>query len=245
MNPQFLENFKALRRCFIRSLIGMAAVTAALLPFTKELFSLAGAPLLKALPQGTSLLAVGVISPVMGPLKLVLFVAFAVSLPWVLWQLWQFVAPGLYKKEKKSALIFVISSLCMFAAGTAYCYFVVFNFLFPFIASFAPQSISFAPDVESYISFMLHMFVSFGLAFETPVALCFLICFDITSPETLKLARRYIIVGAFALPAVLSPPDVTSQLLLALPLIALFEAGMMISTLLFRSKKRQLQAINS
>ena len=151
MNPQFLENFIALRRCFIRSLIGMAAVTAALLPFTKELFSWAGAPLLKALPQGTSLLAVGVISPVMGPLKLVLFVAFAVSLPWVLWQLWQFVAPGLYKKEKKSALIFVISSLCMFAAGTAYCYFVVFNFLFPFIASFAPQSISFAPDVESYI----------------------------------------------------------------------------------------------
>ena len=244
MSSQFLENFKALRRCLIRSAMGFIVAVIALLPFTQELFSMAGAPLLRALPQGTAMLAVGVISPVIGPLKVVLFCAFALSLPWSLWQLWLFVAPALFKNEKSATLLFVLSALCMFVAGTAYCYLVVFNFLFPFIASFAPQSVSFAPDIDSYISFMLRMFLAFGLAFETPVGVCLLIFFNLISLARLKRIRRYVIVGAFAVAAILTPPDVTSQLLLALPLIVLYELGLMVASVIFKKRHAEVVALN-
>lgn len=244
MSSQFLENFKALRRCLIRSLLGFIVVVIALLPFTQELFLLAGAPLLRSLPQGTSLLAVGVISPVMGPLKVILFCAFALSLPWIFLQLWFFIAPALYRKEKRAIMLFVFSALCMFVAGTAYCYLVVFNFLFPFIVSFAPQSVNFAPDIDSYISFMLRMFLAFGVAFETPVGVCLLICFNLISIARLKSIRRYVIVGSFALAAVLTPPDVTSQLLLAIPLIALYELGLLVASVTFKRRHAACRALN-
>ncbi len=231
-----VKNLLALRHCLLMSFLGVMVCVAALFPFWLHIFNYACAPLLQALPEGSSLLAVGVVSPVLGPLRILLFSAFAISLPFTLYEIWSFIATGLYKKEKKASLLFVCSAFFMFFVGTLYCYFVVFNFLFPFIASFAPQSVSFAPDIDAYISFMLRMFLAFGLAFETPVAVCFLSAFKIVSIAALKHGRRYVIVGAFAVAAVMTPPDVTSQLLLALPLIVLYELGILIATVFLRKR---------
>ena len=236
----FVSNLFALRNTILLSLLGVAVCIASLAPFTNFLFEEATKPLLSALPQGSRMLAVGVISPVLGPLKVLLFSAFVLSLPFTLYQIWRFVSPALYKHEKRTALPFILSSVVMFAAGTMYCYFVVFRALFPFIASFSPESVNFAPDIEAYISFLLHMFLAFGLAFETPVAVFLLAASDVVELDRLKKGRRYVIVGAFALAAVLTPPDVTSQLLLALPLLVLYELGLMVSSV-FLSKKLKKQ----
>lgn len=232
----FLSNLMQLRSALLRSALGFFIAVIVIFPFMDEIFNFACTPLLSALPKGTSLLAVGVVSPVMGPLRTVLFAALILSLPWILLQIWYFVAPGLYRKEKKATLLFLLSAVSMFSLGTAYCYFVVFRFLFPFIASFAPAAVSFAPDVDAYLSFMLRMFVAFGLTFETPVAVLCLVKFSLVSVDRLKKIRRYVLVGSFAVAAVLTPPDVTSQLLLALPLTLLYELGVMLASFGIRTK---------
>ena len=234
-NSPFVSNLFALRKTVLLSLLGIAVCIAALAPFTELLFDEATKPLLSSLPQGSRMLAVGVVSPVLGPLKVLLFCAFVLSLPFTLYMIWSFVSPALYKHEKRTALPFILSSVVMFATGTMYCYFVVFRALFPFIASFAPETVNFAPDIEIYISFLLHMF-----AFETPVAVFLLAASGVVELERLKKVRRYVIVGAFALAAVLTPPDVTSQLLLALPLLVLYELGLIVSSIfLARKQKKQ------
>ncbi len=232
----FLSNLMQLRSALLRSALGFFIAVIVIFPFMDEIFNFACTPLLSALPKGTSLLAVGVVSPVMGPLRTVLFAALILSLPWILLQIWYFVAPGLYRKEKKATLLFLLSAVSMFSLGTAYCYFVVFRFLFPCIASFAPAAVSFAPDVDAYLSFMLRMFVAFGLTFETPVAVFCLVKFSLVSVDRLKKIRRYVLVGSFAVAAVLTPPDVTSQLLLALPLTLLYELGVMLASFGIRTK---------
>ena len=148
-----------------------------------------------------------------------------------------FLSPALFKKEKKFVIPLVISSLLMFATGVAYCYFVVFGFLFTFIASFSPDAINFAPDIDSYLSFVLHMFIAFGATFEVPVAVTLLASMNVVSLEKLKKFRRYLIVVAFAIAAVLTPPDIASQLLLALPIIILYEVGIVIATIFCRRKE--------
>ncbi len=239
-NSHFVSNLFALRKTVLLSLLGIAVCIVALAPFTNLLFDEATKPLLSSLPQGSRMLAVGVVSPVLGPLKVLLFCAFVLSLPFTLYMIWSFVSPALYKHEKRTALPFILSSVVMFATGTMYCYFVVFRALFPFIASFAPETVNFAPDIEVYISFLLHMFLAFGLAFETPVAVFLLAASGVVELERLKKVRRYVIVGAFALAAVLTPPDVTSQLLLALPLLVLYELGLIVSSIfLARKQKKQ------
>ncbi|MBP7277318.1 MAG: twin-arginine translocase subunit TatC, partial [Succinivibrio sp.] len=152
-------------------------------------------------------------------------------------QIWEFFSPGLYKHEKKVVIPFIISSVFMFVLGIAYCYFIVFGFLFKFIASFSPESISFAPDIDSYISFVLHMFLAFGITFEVPVAVILLSALNVVTPTKLKKFRRYLIVIAFLIAAILTPPDITSQLMLALPIIILYEIGVVISYVLFKSKE--------
>lgn len=237
----FVANLYALRRTVILCLAGLAVCVIALAPFMDILFAEASKPLLSVLPQGTRMLAVGVISPVLGPLKVLLFSAFVISMPFTLYQIWRFVSPALYRHEKKTAVPFILSSVLMFTLGTVYCYFVVFGALFPFIASFSPQSVNFAPDIEAYISFLLHMFLAFGLAFETPVAVFLMVSSGVFELKSLKKARRYVIVGAFAVSAVLTPPDVTSQLLLALPLLVLYEIGIAVSSVfLYKRQKTAL-----
>lgn len=220
------EHLLEFRKRLMLIIAGIVVCIAALSPFMKELFDYASAPIMSILPDNSQLLAVGVTAPVMGPLKVLLFSAFFISLPFTLYQIWAFIVPALYKKEKKIIISIVISSFVMFSLGIAYCYFVVFGMVFSFISSFSPETISFAPDINSYISFVLHMFIAFGVAFEVPVAVVALCKAGVTTTEKLVKFRKYIIVASFAVAAVVTPPDVFSQLLLALPIVILYEAGL-------------------
>lgn len=222
------EHLLEFRKRLMLIITGIVVCIVALSPFMKELFDCASAPIMSILPENSQLLAVGVTAPVMGPLKVLLFFAFFISLPFTLYQIWAFIVPALYKKEKKIIISIVISSFVMFSLGIIYCYFVVFGMVFSFISSFSPETISFAPDINSYISFVLHMFIAFGVAFEVPVAVVALCKAGITTTEKLVKFRKYIIVASFAVSAVVTPPDVFSQLLLALPIIILYETGLVL-----------------
>ncbi len=232
----FISHLIELRQRLVRAALSILVIFLALSPFMKDIFDLLSRPLMVALPVGTKLLATGVITPFMVPLKVTLFTAFLLALPYVLYQVWSFVAPGLYRHEKRLALPIIATSIFMFFLGMAYCYFVVFAFVFKFIAGFAPISVAVAPDIEQYFSFVLGMFLAFGLAFETPIAVVLLARFGIASVEKLKAARPYVIVGSFIVAAVVTPPDVLSQLLLAIPLCLLYELGLQIARLVAKPK---------
>lgn len=217
-----------LRNRIVRSAIAVIACFAVLSPFMKQVFDILSEPLMVALPQGAKLLATGVVAPFMVPLKVTLFVGFVIALPYVLYQAWAYVAPALYKSEKRLVLPVLVSSVGMFALGMAYCYFIVFGMVFRFIAGFSPDSVNFAPDIDSYFSFVLTMFFAFGITFEVPILVMVLNHVGIASAEKLSKARPYVIVGAFVLAAIFTPPDVLSQLLLAVPLVILYEAGILL-----------------
>ena len=232
----FLTHLIELRQRLVRASVAVLVVFLALTPFMKQIFDLLSQPMMAALPAGSKLLATGVITPFMVPLKVTLFMSFLLALPYVLWQAWAFVAPGLYKHEKKLAAPLIVSSVVMFAAGMAYCYFVVFGFVFKFIAGFAPASVSVSPDIEAYFGFVMTMFLAFGLTFEVPIVVVLLVRFGIASVEKLKQARPYLIVGAFIVAAVFTPPDVLSQMLLAVPLCLLYELGIILARFVSKPK---------
>ncbi len=200
-----------------------------LYPGASVIYDLLAAPMLASLPQGTRMIATGVITPFMVPVKVTMMAAFVIALPVVLYQVWAFVAPGLYKHEQKLALPLIVSSSLLFLAGMAFCYFVVFKTIFTFIASFAPQSITPAPDIEAYLTFVMTMFLAFGITFEVPVAVVLLVRMGIVTIKQLSDARGYVIVGAFVIAAVVTPPDVVSQFLLAVPLCVLYEIGLLVA----------------
>lgn len=225
----FMSHLVELRQRVVRAAGVVLLVFIVLSPFMRFIFDMVSLPLMSALPEGTRLLATGVISPFFVPLKVTLFVAFLIALPYVLYQAWAFVAPGLYQHEKRLALPVLSSSIAMFFLGMAYCYFVVFGFVFRFIAGFAPDSVAVAPDIENYLSFVMGMFLAFGLTFEVPVVVVLLVRFGVATIEQLKLARPYVIVGAFVVAAIVTPPDVVSQLLLAIPLCLLYEVGLQVA----------------
>jgi sec-independent protein translocase protein TatC len=225
----FLSHLIELRQRLVRSAIAIVVIFLALSPFMRDIFAILSAPLMSVLPEGTKLIATGVITPFMVPLKLTLFVAFLIALPYVLYQAWAFVAPGLYLHEKRLAGPIIASSVAMFGLGMAYCYFVVFRLVFRFIAGFAPATVNVAPDIDAYFSFVLGLFLAFGLTFEVPIVVVLLARFGIADVERLKAARPYVIVGAFIVAAVVTPPDVISQLLLALPLCLLYEVGIQLA----------------
>ena len=227
----FVSHLIELRDRMVRALIavGICFGVLAVWPGPAGLYDLLAQPLVAHLPEGTKLIATNVISPFMVPLKITLFVALLGALPYVLYQVWAFVAPGLYQHEKRLALPVIVSSVLMFFAGIAYCYFVVFRVVFRFIARFAPGSVSVTPDIDAYFSFVLRMFVAFGVTFEVPIAVLLMVRLGITSIARLRQARPYVIVGAFVVAAIFTPPDVLSQLLLALPLCLLFELGVLLA----------------
>jgi sec-independent protein translocase protein TatC len=225
----FLSHLIELRQRLVRSAIAIVVVFLGLSPLMKEIFDLLSEPMMAALPAGSKLLATGVITPFMVPLKVTLFSAFIIALPFVLWQVWAFVAPGLYKHEKKLALPLIVSSVAMFGAGVAYCYFVVFKLIFRFIANFAPVSVAVSPDIEAYFSFVMGMLLAFGITFEVPIVVVLLARFGIADVDKLKQVRPYVIVGAFIVAAIFTPPDVVSQLLLAIPLVVLYELGIVLA----------------
>lgn len=225
----FLSHLVELRQRIVRAAIAIIIVFIPMAFFMQQIFDFLSKPMLAALPAGTKLLATGVITPFMVPLKVTLFAAFLVALPYVLWQAWAFVAPGLYRHEKRLAGPLIASSVLMFFAGMAYCYFVVFGFVFKFISGFAPVSVQVAPDIEAYFGFVMSLFIAFGLTFEVPIVVVLLVRTGIASIDKLKKARPYVIVGAFIVAAIFTPPDVLSQLLLAIPLCLLYELGIVIA----------------
>ena len=223
----FVQHLMELRDRMIRVVIaiGVAAGLLAIWPGPAVLFDLLAAPLVATLPAGASLIATSVISPFLVPLKILLMAAFMLALPVVLYQVWAFVAPGLYTHEKKLVMPLVVSSTLLFFVGVAFCYFFVFGQVFKFIQSFAPKSIVAAPDIEAYLGFVLSMFLAFGMAFEVPIAVVVLARMNIVSIEKLKNFRGYFIVLAFVVAAIVTPPDVVSQLALAIPMCILYEVG--------------------
>lgn len=235
----FVQHLIELRDRLLKCVIAMAVTAAilALYPGPGALYDLLAAPLVAHLPKGATLIATSVISPFMVPLKILLMSAFLLALPLVLWQVWAFVAPGLYSHEKKLVLPLVVSSTVLFFIGVAFCYFFVFGQVFSFIQGFAPKSITAAPDIEAYLSFVLTMFLAFGLAFEVPIAVVVLARMNIVSVEKLKSFRGYFIVIAFIIAAVVTPPDVVSQLALAIPMCLLYEVGIWAAQIFIKHTK--------
>jgi sec-independent protein translocase protein TatC len=235
----FVAHLVELRDRLIKAFIAVAVAGAvlALWPGPASLYDILAAPLTATLPKGATLIATSVISPFLVPLKILLMTAFLIALPVVLYQVWAFVAPGLYAHEKKLVMPLVISSTLLFFIGVAFCYFFVFGQVFAFIQSFAPKSITAAPDIEAYLSFVLTMFLAFGLAFEVPIVVIVLARMGIVSIEKLKAFRSYFIVLAFIIAAVVTPPDVVSQLALAIPMIILYEVGIWAAQLFIKHTK--------
>lgn len=235
----FVSHLVELRDRLIKAIIAIAAVAAvlAIYPGPGALYDILAAPLVAHLPKGATLIATSVISPFIVPLKIMLMAAFLVALPVVLWQVWAFVAPGLYSHEKKLVLPLVVSSTILFFIGVAFCYFFVFGQVFSFIQSFAPKSITAAPDIEAYLTFVLTMFLAFGCAFEVPIVVIVLARMGIVSVEKLKEFRGYFVVLAFIIAAVITPPDVVSQLALAVPMCLLYEVGIWAAQIFIKHTK--------
>ena len=233
----FVSHLVELRDRLIRAVIAIAVcfVGLALYPGPSGLYDLLAAPLVAHLPAGATLIATNVISPILVPLKITLMAAFMLALPVVLYQVWAFVAPGLYSHEKKMVLPLVISSTLLFVAGVAFCYFLVIPGMAKFIQAFAPVSITAAPDIEQYFGFVLTLFFVFGLAFEVPIAVIVLTRVGVVTIEQLKKFRGYFIVGAFIVAAIVTPPDVISQLALAIPMCILYEVGIIAARFFIKS----------
>lgn len=223
----FVQHLIELRDRLVKATLGVvvAAAALAIYPGPAELYDILAAPLVAQLPAGATLIATSVISPFLVPLKILMMAAFLLALPVVLYQMWAFVAPGLYSHEKKLVLPLVVSSTLLFLVGVAFCYFFVFGQVFAFIQSFAPKSITAAPDIEAYLGFVITMFIAFGMAFEVPIVVIVLARMNVVSIQKLKDFRSYFIVLAFIIAAIVTPPDVVSQLALAIPMCVLYEIG--------------------
>lgn len=236
----FISHLMELRDRLLRALIAIAVVVVALTiwPGIGEIYDLLAWPMMQSLPEGTRMIATGVVSPILVPLKVTLLAAFMIALPYVLYQAWAFIAPGLYAHEKSIALPLVIGSTGLFLVGIAYCYFVVFGMVFHAIQSFAPQAITPAPDIEAYLNFVITMFLAFGITFEIPLIQVMLVRAGVITVAKLKDIRSYVIVAAFVIAAIVTPPDVLSQLLLAVPMCLLYEIGIFAAMLFGKARPR-------
>jgi len=225
----FISHLLELRDRLLRMLVAVLVVFLLLFPFANDLYTLVAKPLMAHLPEGTSMIATEVASPFLTPFKLSLVAAVFLAMPFILYQLWSFVAPGLYQHEKRLALPLLASSVALFYLGAAFAYFVVFPLIFAFFTGTAPEGVAVMTDISRYLDFVLTLFFAFGLAFEVPIATILVVWTGMTTPEALASKRPYIIVGAFSLGMLLTPPDVISQTLLAMPMWLLFELGVMFS----------------
>lgn len=239
----FVSHLIELRDRLLRAVIGFLIVFVALMvyPGAAHIFDLLALPIQSALPEGTKMIATGVITPFMVPVKLTAMVAFVISLPILLYQAWAFIAPGLYQHEKKMALPIIFSSTALFLTGIAFCHFIVFGKVFAFINDFAPQSITPAPDIEAYMSFVLTMFMAFGMTFEVPIVVVVLVYLGVVTVEKLVEIRGYVIVVAFVIAAVVTPPDVMSQLFLAIPICILYEVGILFAKVIGKQRQQILE----
>jgi sec-independent protein translocase protein TatC len=225
----FISHLVELRNRLLRSIIAIFVVLLALFPWAKEIYALVAAPLLHTLPAGSSMIATDVTGTFLVPLKVTALAAFLIALPYVLYQVWAFVAPGLYQHEKQLVLPLLVSSVLFFFLGMAFAYFIVFPWVFAFFVGYTPTGVQMMTDIDKYLTFVMWMFVAFGATFELPVAQVVLVRMGVLTIEKLKDMRRYVIVGAFVVAAVITPPDVVSQLMLAIPMVMLYEFGIIVA----------------
>ncbi len=232
----FIQHLFELRDRLLRAIYGIAAIFAVLVfyPGPSQLYDLLAMPLVRALPEGSKMIAVGVVSPFLVPIKVSVMAAIALSLPWILYQIWAFVAPGLYKHEKKLVLPLVAASTVLFYAGAAFCYFFVFGQAFPAIQKMAPASVAVSPDIEAYLDFVITMFIAFGVAFEVPIVVVILARMNVVTVAQLKAFRTYFIVAAAAAAGLVTPPDPVSMLALLIPMCLLYEVGIWAAQLFIR-----------
>lgn len=237
----WLSHLVELRDRLVRALLGVLVVFIPLSFFAQELFTLLAGPLMAFLPEGTSMIATEVASPFLTPFKLALLAAVVLAMPWILHQVWGFIAPGLYQHERRIAVPLLFSSVLLFYSGIAFAYFVVFPLVFGFLTSMAPEGVTIATDIGKYLDFVIALFMAFGLAFEVPIATVLMVWAGITTPTKLKTKRPYIFLGAFVAGMFLTPPDVISQTLLAVPMYLLFEVGILMAKILVPGIKQREQ----
>jgi sec-independent protein translocase protein TatC len=234
----FIEHLVELRSRLLKACAAVIVILLLLLPFARKLYAMLAEPLTAVLPEGSSMIAIDVASPFLTPFKLALLLALILAIPFVLYQLWAFVAPALYREEKRLARPLLYTSVLLFYAGCAFAYFVVFPLVFGFFTSVAPVGVTVMTDISKYLDFVITLFLAFCIAFEVPIATIILVATGMVSIDQLKKARAYVLVGAFAMGMLLTPPDVISQTLLALPMWILFEVGLLMSRILLPHRQR-------
>jgi sec-independent protein translocase protein TatC len=233
----FISHLLELRDRLIRAVLAVFVIFLALVAFANDIYSVLARPLLAALPQGATMIATEVASPFLTPIRLTALVSVVIAMPVVLYQLWAFIAPGLYRHEKRLAMPLLVSSVLLFYAGMAFAYFIVFPMVFEFLAKVTPAGVTMMTDIKAYLDFVFALFFAFGIAFEVPVAVIILVAMGVVSPQTLAEKRSYVIVGIFVAAAILTPPDVLSQLLMAGPMWLLYEIGIVLSRWLVRQRE--------
>ncbi|GAB3403597.1 twin-arginine translocase subunit TatC [Massilia agilis] len=235
----FISHLIELRDRLVKAMIGVALVCLVLLlwPGPAQIYDFLATPMIESLPVGSKMIATGVVAPFFVPFKLTLLLGLIIALPWVFYQIWAFVAPGLYAHEKRLVLPLVISSSLLFVLGVAFCYVFVFKRVFHFISEFAPTSIAVTPDVDNYLDFVMSMCLAFGATFEVPVVVVILVRMGIVSLQKLRSIRPYVVVGAFVVAAIVTPPDIVSQLSLAIPMCLLYELGMLVAPIFVRATR--------
>jgi len=238
----FISHLLELRDRLIRAVLAVLVIFLALVAFANDIYSVLARPLLAALPQGATMIATEVASPFLTPIRLTAMVSVVVAMPVVLYQLWAFIAPGLYRHEKRLAMPLLVSSVLLFYAGMAFAYFIVFPMVFEFLAKVTPSGVTMMTDIKAYLDFVFALFFAFGIAFEVPVAVIILVAMGIVTPQALAEKRSYVIVGIFIAAAILTPPDVLSQLLMAGPMWLLYELGIILSRWLVRQRKETQDA---
>lgn len=230
-----IDHLLELRSRVLKALVAVVLVVLVLAPFARSLYSIFSAPLIRHLPEGSSMIAIDVASPFFAPFKLVLILGLLLAMPVVIYQVWAFVAPGLYRHEQRLARPLLAASLFLFYAGCAFAYFVVFPVIFAFFTAMAPEGVAVMTDINRYLDFILALFIAFGLAFQVPIATIVLVALGLTTPAGLARIRGYVVVGAFAVAMLITPPDMISQTLLAVPVLLLYELGIVMSRVLVKS----------
>ena len=239
----FIAHLIELRTRLLHSAVALLLVFICLFPWASDLYALLAQPMLAKLPKGGQMIATDVTTPFFVPLKVAMMAAFLIALPYILYQVWRFVAPGLYAHEKRLVVPLIVASTILFFCGMAFAYFVVFPVVFGFITASAPHGVAVMTDIDKYLSFVLAMFMAFGITFQVPVAVVLLVRMGIVTVEKLREVRPYAVVGAFVIGAIFTPPDVVSQLMLAIPLWLLYETGIVVASWVGKGKTKQAKSL--
>ena len=229
-SASLFDHLLELRNRLLRSILGVLIIFCCLVYFAQDIYQYVAQPLLATMPEGSKMIATDVASPFFAPFKLTLVLSLFIAMPFVLYQIWSFVAPGLYSNEKRLIVPLMIGSTLLFYSGITFAYFIVFPVVFAFFASVAPEGVVIATDISSYLDFILKLFFAFGAAFEIPIAIILLCWTGVTTPDSLREKRAYVVVGAFVIGMLLTPPDIISQTMLAIPMLLLFEVGIIIAS---------------